>query len=300
MNTFNPELVYSDSPLYGAQFKAYSFLHGEQAPLIVHLRGDWWREYWEWFRHVNWKQRVFSSQSYGYHWASIIMARKITPICVWLEHIVKHYAPCKTTEVVYQGVDVNQFQPESGLEFQHPAIAIIQNHTVYSKVQGLLTFSSVIEKMPNVQFYIAEGENVKQSFLPLVKAQFASLGNVHFVRGVNNSREVSKMLTAADCYVLASGLDCCPTTVLEASLLRKPVIASRIGGVPEIVDEGRSGWTIDNDRTGEWIERIKQVTTDDKLSRRLGDYGRRWVSAKFGWETIAKQVESLLLKEEIN
>ncbi len=297
MNTFDPDIVYSDSPLYGAQYKAYSCLRGRRPPLIVHLRGDWWREYLEWFICANWKQRALSSQSYAYHWASIILARKVTPICKWLERIVKHYTPSKRTEVVYQGIDTNQFQSESGLELRHPAIAIIQNHTVYPKVAGLLSFSTVIEKIPEIQFYIAEGENVKQTFLPLVKEQFASLSNVHYIKGVDNVREVCRMLTAADCYVLASGLDCCPTTVLEASLLCKPVIASRIGGVPEIVVEGKSGWTIGNGRTDDWVDKIRQVTTDSKLNRRLGDYGRHWVSERFDWETISKQVESLLHKE---
>jgi len=297
MNAFYPDVVYSDSPLYGAQFKAYSFLRGRQPPLVVHLRGDWWREYLEWFRCANWKQRALSSQSYAYHWVSIILAKEVTPICRWLEHIVKHYSPTKKTEVVYQGIDTKQFQSESGLELLHPAVAIIQNHTVYPKVTGLLNFSTVMEKMPEVQFYIAEGANAKQTFLPLVKKQFASLPNVHYVKGVDNVREVCKMLTAADCYVLASGLDCCPTTVLEASLLRKPVIASRIGGVPEIIVEGQSGWTIENDRTDEWVDKIRRVTTDSKLNRSLGDYGRRWVSERFDWKIISKQVESLLHEE---
>jgi len=296
MNAFDPDIVYSDSPLYGAQYKAYSCLRGKLPPLIVHLRGDWWREYSDWFRCANWKQRALSSQSYAYHWASIILARKVTPICKWLEHIVKHYWPHKKTEVVYQGIDTKEFQSEPGLELQHPAVAIIQNHTVYPKVAGLLNFSTVIEKMPQVQFYIAEGENVKQTFLPLVKKKFASLQNVHYIR-VDNVREVCRMLTAADCYVLASGLDCCPTTVLEASLLRKPIIASRIGGVPEIVVEGQSGWTIDNDRTDDWVNKISRVTTDAKLNRGLGNYGNRWVSERFDWKTISKQVESLLHKE---
>jgi glycosyltransferase involved in cell wall biosynthesis len=297
MSTFDPDVVYSDSPLYGAQFKAYSYLRGKAPPLIVHLRGDWWREYSEWFRCATWRQRAISSQSYAYHWASIILAKKVTPICKWLERIVKHYSPSKNTEVVYQGIDTAQFQSESGLELQHPAVAIIQNHTVYPKVAGLLNFSTVIEKVPEVQFYIAEGENVKQTFLPLVKKQFSSLPNVHYIKGVDNAREVCRMLTAADCYVLASGLDCCPTTVLEASLLCKPVIASRVGGVPEIVVEGQTGWTIQNDRTADWVDKIRCVTTDSKLNRRLGDYGRRWVSGKFDWAKISKQVESLLHAE---
>jgi glycosyltransferase involved in cell wall biosynthesis len=209
---------------------------------------------------------------------------------------VKHYSPSKKTEVVYQGIDTKQFQSESGLELQHPAVAIIQNHTVYPKVAGLLNFSTVIEKMPEVQFYIAEGENVKQTFLPLVKQKFAPLPNVHYIK-VDNVSEVCRTLTAVDCYVLASGLDCCPTTVLEASLLRKPVIASRIGGVPEIVVEGQTGWTIENECTDDWVDKIRQVTTDRKLNRRLGDYGRRWASERFDWEMISKQVESLLHKE---
>jgi glycosyltransferase involved in cell wall biosynthesis len=64
------------------------------------------------------------------------------------------------------------------------------------------------------------------------------------------------MLTACDLYVLASELDCCPTTVLEASLMKKPVIASKVGGVPEIVSEGVTGWTIANGRVDEWSDKI--------------------------------------------
>src|SRR5208337_5694807 len=129
------------------------------------------------------------------------------------------------------------------------------------------------------------------------KKQFASLPNVHYVKGVDNVREVCKMLTAADCYVLASGLDCCPTTVLEASLMRKPVIASRVGGVPEIILENQTGWTVENDDINNWVEKIRLAVTDLRLNRNLGDTGRDWVSKEFGWATIAKQVEDILIAE---
>ena len=105
------------------------------------------------------------------------------------------------------------------------------------------------------------------------------------------------MLTASDCYVLASGLDCCPTTVLEASLMGKPVIASRVGGVPEIVLENETGWTIENDDVKAWVDKIKLTVTDSRLNRALGDKGRRWVEEKFSWTTIAKQVENILVAE---
>jgi glycosyltransferase involved in cell wall biosynthesis len=105
------------------------------------------------------------------------------------------------------------------------------------------------------------------------------------------------MLAACDCYVLASGLDCCPTTVLEASLLQKPVLASRVGGVPEIVENGYTGWSIENGNVDEWVNKIEMLTKDTKLCRKLGRQGREWVSGKFGWSTIASQVERLIIHE---
>ena len=54
--------------------------------------------------------------------------------------------------------------------------------------------------------------------------------------GVNTLSGVRRILTA-DCYVLASGLGSCPTKILEASLMREPVIAGSVAGVPETVLE---------------------------------------------------------------
>ena len=82
---------------------------------------------------------------------------------------------------MYQGVDPSEFFPEPGFEVKHPAAAIIQNHTVYEKTLGLLKFRSVIEKSPDVNFYITTGENIRQSYFPLVKNSLGHCKNVHFV-----------------------------------------------------------------------------------------------------------------------
>ncbi len=295
---FEPDIVFSDAPLYAAYFELFSILRRTRKPLIVQLRGDWWREFWaQWSLIPKWSMRVFASQYYAYNWAALILANKVAPICRWLEHVVTHNIPRKKTEVVYQGIDPDEFYPQDGLVFEKPAVSIIQNHVIYPKVLGLLRFREVVEKLPNVHFYIAEGEYINQWHFRLVKERYAGLSNVHFVSGINNKRGVRQMLTASDCYVLASGLDCCPTTVLEASLMRKPVIASKVGGVPEIVLENETGWTIKNGSTADWVEKINLVISDSKLNRKIGDKGREWVSENFAWKTIAPQVERILLKE---
>jgi glycosyltransferase involved in cell wall biosynthesis len=296
ISAFEPDLIYSDSPFYAGQYHAASFLRRKK-PLILHLRGNWWQEYWDWVQSASWKTRAVSIQHLYLQTIGTQMASKITPICKWLEDVVKHHTLNKRTEVVYQGVDPTQFYPQEGFEFQRPAVAIIQNHTVYRKVVGLLSLRLVIARLPDVHFYIAEGEAVNQSFLPLIKEHFSGLPNAHFIPGITTTEKVRQMLTASDCYVLASGLDCCPTTVLEASLMRKPVIASRTGGVPEIILEDETGWTIENQDVEDWVNKIKLTVTDSGLNKTLGDKGRGWVKEKFGWSTVARQVEDILVAE---
>jgi len=297
LSSFQPHVAYTDSPYYAAQFQFISRLKAKRIPLVLQLRGDWWREYRDWFLSATWTKRLLSIQKLAFQSGGARLANKITPICKWLDQIVKQHIPNKQTEVVYQGVDPAQFYPESGLSFRKPAVAIIQNHTVYGKVAGLLNFYRVMARLPEIQFYIAEGEEVDQSFLPMIKQRFLRLSNVHFVPGINSIGAVRRMLTACDCYVLASGLDCCPTTVLEASLMSKPVIASRVGGVPEIVLENKTGWTVGNDQVEMWVEKIKLGATDSRLSRTLGHKGRDWVAENFDWATVSKQVENILIKE---
>ena len=301
ISRFDPDVIYSDHPLYAAQTEISQVFLKPKIPLILHVRGDFWREYWAWFsREQNWSYRLGSVRQHSYLWASVLLARKVTPICKWLEKVILKHVPRKSSEVVYQGVEPDRFYPEPGMEFQKPAIAIIQNHNIYPKVEGLLKFKPVIDALPKVHFYIAEGEPVGSTLLSTIKTHYSSSANVEFVPGIESHAMVRRMLSACDCYLLASGLDCCPTTVLEASLMRLPVIASRVGGVPEIILQNETGWTIDNGSVNEWIETITKVLADAKLRRRMGEQGRRWVADTFGWKRVAGQIERILRDEALN
>jgi glycosyltransferase involved in cell wall biosynthesis len=97
-----------------------------------------------------------------------------------------------------------------------------------------------------------------------------------------------QLLSEADVYVLASGLDMCPTTVLEAALMERPVVASKVGGVPEIVLEGETGYTIPNGDVPRWKATLRSLLEDRKLAKRLGRNGRRWVSEHFNWNEIGE------------
>ena len=212
---FVPDVVYSDSALHAASVKLFSLLTWKSIPFIIHLRGDWWREYYSWFASATWRKRLMSSQQYCYNWFSLITAKKATPICRWLERVVHCHVPFKATEVVYQGVDPSQFDGSyEDLGFEKPAVAIIQNHTIYAKVEGLLNFEDVIQRLPSVNFYIAEGEDFGQSYVSLVREVMERCPNVHFVRGISNPSAVRNMLGSADascaCFWLGLLPNNCP------------------------------------------------------------------------------------------
>ena len=291
---FKPDVIYTDNLSYSGQVEIISCFTWIGVPHILHLRGDWWTEYLAWYHLASWHKKLRGVPFYFYYWFAMNSPTLVTPICRWLEARVKCHLPWKQTEVVYQGVDPELFYEERGLELEHPAVAIIQNHTVYPKTLGLLAFRRVIQKVPDVHFYITTGERRNQPYLPLVEEKLGGLKNVHFLENVSWPEGVRKLLSACDIYILASGLDCCPTTVLEASLMEKPVLASRIGGVPEIVAEGETGWTIGNEDLESWVKKIGLLANDRSLSTSMGKKGRLWVSERFTWEKISHRVEEIL------
>ena len=94
--------------------------------------------------------------------------------------------------------------------------------------------------------------------------------------------------------------------ILEAMACETAVVASRVGGIPEIVVEGETGFLVDYDPrdtdsfTSELAARVRLVLDDQALARRMGTSGRRRVVEKFGWPAIATATadlyESLIVK----
>jgi len=146
--------------------------------------------------------------------------------------------------------------------------------------------------MSDVNFYIAGGG----PYTALVKRSYAKLENVHFIGRVSYPEGVRRFHASCDLYVLASGLDCSPMTLLEASLCGKPVVASRVGGVPELGREGVTAWTIPNTKTDEWIHKIRLLIEDENLAKSMGDNGRRFVTERFSWKTLSPKMFGILVK----
>jgi glycosyltransferase involved in cell wall biosynthesis len=79
---------------------------------------------------------------------------------------------------------------------------------------------------------------------------------------------------------------------LEAAAAGLPVIATRRGGIPEVVQDSETGLLLDrHDNDAELAAKIIRLLNDTSLRQRLGQQGRAWVETNFSWEKIAVTLE---------
>jgi starch synthase len=80
---------------------------------------------------------------------------------------------------------------------------------------------------------------------------------------------------------------------LEAMACETAVVASRVGGIPEVVAEGETGFLVDPGNAPELAERVNELLGDPELAARFGEAGRKRAVEHFSWRTIAERTADL-------
>jgi len=101
--------------------------------------------------------------------------------------------------------------------------------------------------------------------------------------------KVREYLSEIDIYALISGLDMSPLTLLEAQLMKKPVIATNVGGIPELIIDGKTGFLVEKGNSKELIEKIEEILNDPKKIEEMGVEGRKFVEENFSWKIITQK-----------
>lgn len=97
-----------------------------------------------------------------------------------------------------------------------------------------------------------------------------------------------------DAFALPSHTEGLPRVVLEAQATATPVVATRVGGVPEVVDDGETGLLCPPGRPDELASAIDRLVADESTRERLGRAGRTAVEAGYTWGELYDRYERLL------
>ena len=104
-------------------------------------------------------------------------------------------------------------------------------------------------------------------------------------------------LTEIDIYALPTGMDTTPLSCRESMSMENPVVASRVGGIPEMVYDNTTGFLVDEGDSEGWINKLTILVNDEELRKKFGSAGRNLVIERFNWDKLADEFIEVVSKQ---
>ena len=165
----------------------------------------------------------------------------------------------------------------------------VKNHLLFVRAMA-----QALPSHPRVRALIVGQELPDEPELPQrIDAEIARCGLEGRVLRIGFRSDVLGVLTRLEVFCLTSESEGMPNTILEAMAAGKPVVATRVGGVPELVVEGETGLLADRGDVEGVATGVTRLLSDRHLAERLGRAGRDRVVARHRCSDAAGRLESL-------
>ena len=207
------------------------------------------------------------------------------------------------SKIVYipNGIDTARFHPNSKArqavrdalgcsERAFVWLTVGRLEPVKNHLELLRAFREVVAVHPHARLLIA-GQGPLQA---AIEQRIAELGLAERVRLLGVRRDIPDVLNAADAFVLPSLWEGMPLTLLEAGAAALPIVATAVGGISEIVLEGKTGYLVparDMDALAEAMRRVMRLSDADRMT--MGQAGRAHVVQNFDLERVVDRWEAL-------
>jgi len=126
-----------------------------------------------------------------------------------------------------------------------------------------------------------------------VEQQAKDLGIARHVLSVGYQRDVSPYYALFDALLLPSANEGTPVVAIEALAAERPVVATRVGGVPDVVTEGEDGFLLEVGDIDGIADALARLARDPELRRRMGESGRERVLPRYRVERLVDDVDKL-------
>ncbi len=289
ISDFSPNAVFVDR-----QVNFGKLVIEQKIPLFVHLRGDYWSESemakqtlykYPPKRTVIWfKEQTADKCFQG--------AKTIFPICKYLSNLVTKNYPEKPNHVLYQGIEPTNWFSDEKMELKHPCVGLLQSATIWEKSRQLLLLKNILKKMPDVTFYWAGDGVYREKILP----ELQKFKNFKWLGQLEYPGQVRQFLNSIDIYALISGIDMSPLTLQEAQLMNKPVIATNVGGIPELMINNHTGYLVKKNDHSDLYEKLHNLVNDEEKQLIFGKNGRKFIDENFNWNIITKNFLDVVSK----
>jgi glycosyltransferase involved in cell wall biosynthesis len=278
-----PDILHANSSKAGALGRLAAFLTGVPIRIFT-VHG------WAFAAHSGVSSRL-------YRWADRL-ARPLTTttICVSERErttgISAGTCGAKRTIVIPNAVDVTGLPRSQPGGHKRPLIVSV------GRLKAPKDFSTLVRALGNLPpdsfeaLIVGEGPDRDR-----LEEEIHALGLDNRVRLAGERRDVPELLARADVFVLSSASEGMPVSVLEAMAAGLPVVASRVGGVPEQIADGETGLLVEPGDPDELAAALTRLTHDAALRGRLGSAARARAERAFDLEPFRRAHLELYSRE---
>jgi starch synthase len=218
-------------------------------------------------------------------------------------HVSYPQVPADRVHVIYNGIDAHQYSPDLGrdvlnrfgIDADRPSVVFVGRVTRQKGLPVLLRAAEWID--PAAQLVLCAGQadtaELQAEVTGLVDRLRATRSGVIWIPGMLAKAEVIQILSHATVFVCPSEYEPLGIVNLEAMACGSAVVASAVGGIPEVVADGETGLLVPVGDEAALASAVNVLIRDPARAAELGARGRQRAVAEFSWDRIGAQTAEL-------
>jgi glycosyltransferase involved in cell wall biosynthesis len=224
----------------------------------------------------------------------LTVSEEVRRFCIERDHLL----PGKVA-TLWNGLKLDRIPPKNGMgtlrsnlgvAASTPIIATVGHVRPVKGIDVLIETAGIVaKKFPEAVFLIV-GRNVESPYSEALAERIQELGIQKNVRFYGETEAISPLLPMCDIFFLPSRSEGFSNALIEAMACSLPCVATRVGGNAEAVEEGQSGYLVDNEDARTAAERIMRLLENPDAAKRMGLAGREIVERKFTADGMINQL----------
>lgn len=201
----------------------------------------------------------------------------------------------RSIQTINPGVDTQQFTPKNSQSTEHngrKAVLFVGRFVPVKNIPLLIeAFDSIIHRHPDAELVLV-GDGPKRETIEQAVMSRGLEKCVRFLGYIPNE-DLPDVYRRATVFALSSRSEAHPITLLEAMSCGTPVVGPAVGAVPEIIDDGRTGFIYEKENMEELATVLDQLLADEHMCVRLGEEGRKTAVDQYGWGRQAQKLRGI-------
>lgn len=206
--------------------------------------------------------------------------------------------PAEKIEVVYNGLDLVRFDRRRDQPLARPLpvpdgarlVTVVANlHPIKGQEDVVSALAQIAKKHPDVHLLLV-GDGDKR---PLIEGRARDLGIADRVHLAGHRTDIPAVLARSEILISSSYAEGLSNSVIEGMASRLPVIATAVGGSPELIEDGKRGLLVPPKAPERIAAALETLLGDEALRRRLGEQARAWVEKNVEIGSMARHFDRL-------